>query len=68
VYAPAATFEIVAPFIPLLQEYVLLPVPPVAEAVMLPLFPPLQLTFVTVPETARADGALTVVLAVFTQP
>jgi hypothetical protein len=52
----------VLPVSPLLQVKVLLPVPPVAEALIEPLLPPAQETFVTVPFTVIAFGDVTVKL------
>ena len=52
----------VLPVSPLLQVKVLLPVPPVAEAVIEPLLPPAQDTLVTVPFTVIAFGDVTVKL------
>lgn len=48
-----------APVAPLLHEYVLDPVPPLALAVIDPVLAPGHATLVTVPVTLMADGAVT---------
>lgn len=52
---------------PVLQTKVLVPVPPVAEAVAVPLEPPKQLTGVKVMLATTAVGATTVAVAVAVQ-
>ena len=51
-----------------LHTKVLVPVPPVAEAVADPLLPPLQLTFVELIEATTAAGSVTVTVVVSVQP
>lgn len=53
---------------PLLQLKVLLPVPPVAVTLMLPLDPPLHVTCATVPVSTIGLGAMTVKLCVAVHP
>jgi hypothetical protein len=58
----------VEPVAPLLQLNVLLPVPPVALTVMLPVFCPAHVMFVAVPVTLTAEGAVIVAEAAPVHP
>ena len=50
-------------------EYVIVPVPPLADTTTLPLLPPLQLTFVTVGlPKLMAVGCVTCAVVVLVQP